>query len=50
MSIVETQNRIDLIKQALWLELLTIAWMVVEAGLAIWSGSDGSILYWRVVD
>jgi divalent metal cation (Fe/Co/Zn/Cd) transporter len=38
MSIADTQRRFDLIKQAFWLEWLTIAWMVIEAAVALWSG------------
>jgi divalent metal cation (Fe/Co/Zn/Cd) transporter len=38
MSVAETENRIDLVRKAFWLEWLTIAWMLIEAGLAIWSG------------
>jgi len=37
MCIVDTPNRIELIKQAFWLEWLTIAWMVIEAAVALWS-------------
>ena len=37
MSIADTPNRIELIKQAFWLEWLTIAWMVIEAAVALWS-------------
>jgi divalent metal cation (Fe/Co/Zn/Cd) transporter len=37
MSIADTPNRIDLVKQAFWLEWLTIAWMVTEAAVALWS-------------
>jgi len=38
MTITQTENRIDLVKQAFWLEWLTIAWMVIEAIVAIASG------------
>jgi divalent metal cation (Fe/Co/Zn/Cd) transporter len=38
MSVIHTENRIDLVKQAFWLEWLTIAWMMIEAGVALWSG------------
>jgi len=37
MCIVDTPNRIDLVKRAFWLEWLTIAWMVFEAAVALWS-------------
>ena len=38
MSITETERRTDLVRQAFWLEWLTIAWMVIEAAVALWSG------------
>jgi divalent metal cation (Fe/Co/Zn/Cd) transporter len=38
MSVIHTENRIDLVRQAFWLEWLTIAWMMIEAGVALWSG------------
>jgi divalent metal cation (Fe/Co/Zn/Cd) transporter len=38
MSIAQTESRADLVRQAFWLEWLTIAWMVVEAAVALWSG------------
>jgi len=31
-------SRADYVRQAFWLEWLTIAWMVIEAAVAIWSG------------
>jgi len=31
-------DRVDLVRQAFWLEWLTVAWMVVEAAVAVWSG------------
>ncbi len=34
----ETAARRDLIRQAFRLEYATVAWMVIEAGVAIWSG------------
>jgi len=37
MSITQTDNRIDLVREAFWLEWLTIAWMVIEAAVALWS-------------
>ena len=33
-----TESRTDLVRQAFWLEWLTIAWMVIEAAVALWSG------------
>jgi divalent metal cation (Fe/Co/Zn/Cd) transporter len=33
-----TESRSDLVRQAFWLEWLTIAWMVIEAAVALWSG------------
>jgi divalent metal cation (Fe/Co/Zn/Cd) transporter len=38
MSIAQTESRTDVIKRAFWLEWLTIAWMVIEAALTLWSG------------
>lgn len=38
MSIAQATDRIDLVKQAFWLEWITIAWMEIEAVVAIWSG------------
>ncbi len=38
MSITETERRTDFVRQAFWLEWLTIAWMVIEAAVALWSG------------
>jgi hypothetical protein len=38
MTIAQTKNRIDLVRHAFWLEWLTLAWMVVEAIVAIASG------------
>jgi divalent metal cation (Fe/Co/Zn/Cd) transporter len=38
MTIASTDNRADLVRQAFWLEWLTIAWMVIEAAVALWSG------------
>jgi divalent metal cation (Fe/Co/Zn/Cd) transporter len=38
MSITETDRRTYLVRQAFWLEWLTIAWMVIEAAVALWSG------------
>jgi len=38
MSIAQTESRTDLVRQAFWLEWLTIAWMVIEAAVALWSG------------
>ena|SRR5438477_2463817 len=38
MSIVQAQARVDLVRQAFWLEWATIAWMVIEAVVAIASG------------
>jgi divalent metal cation (Fe/Co/Zn/Cd) transporter len=38
MSIAQTESRADLVRQAFWLEWLTIAWMVIEAALTLWSG------------
>ena len=32
------ESRGDLVRQAFWLEWLTIAWMVIEALVALWSG------------
>ena len=33
-----TTNRLEMIRRAFWLEYLTIAWMTVEAAVAIASG------------
>jgi len=38
MSIAQAEARVDLVKQAFWLEWITIAWMLVEAAIAIASG------------
>ncbi|MGC2045487.1 MAG: cation transporter [Pseudolabrys sp.] len=38
MTIAQTESRTDLVRQAFWLEWLTIAWMVIEAALTLWSG------------
>jgi divalent metal cation (Fe/Co/Zn/Cd) transporter len=38
MSIAQAEARVDLVKQAFWLEWMTIAWMVVEAAISIGSG------------
>jgi divalent metal cation (Fe/Co/Zn/Cd) transporter len=38
MSVAQTESRTDLVRQAFWLEWLTIAWMVIEAAVALWSG------------
>ena len=38
MSITEAEKRTDFVRQAFWLEWLTIAWMVIEAAVALWSG------------
>jgi len=37
MSITRADSRIDLVREAFWLEWLTIAWMVIEAVVALWS-------------
>ena len=31
-------GRADLVRQAFWLEWLTIAWMLIEAAVSLWSG------------
>jgi divalent metal cation (Fe/Co/Zn/Cd) transporter len=38
MTIADTENRTGLVRQAFWLEWLTIAWMVIEAIVAVASG------------
>ncbi len=38
MTIASTDDRAALVRQAFWLEWLTIAWMAIEAGVALWSG------------
>ena len=38
MSVIHTESRIDLVRKAFWLEWLTITWMMIEAGVALWSG------------
>jgi divalent metal cation (Fe/Co/Zn/Cd) transporter len=38
MRIAHTESRTDLVRRAFWLEWITIAWMVIEAAVAIWSG------------
>ena len=38
MSIAHIESRTDLVRRAFWLEWITIAWMVIEAAVAIWSG------------
>ena len=40
MSIAQAETRTDLVRQAFWLEWITIAWMVVEAAVAIGSGIE----------
>jgi divalent metal cation (Fe/Co/Zn/Cd) transporter len=37
MGITQTGSRIELVRAAFWLEWLTIAWMVIEAAVALWS-------------
>ncbi len=37
-SMSGSESRGDLVRQAFWLEWLTIAWMVIEALVALWSG------------
>jgi len=32
------ESRSNLVRQAFWLEWLTIAWMLIEAAVALWSG------------
>jgi divalent metal cation (Fe/Co/Zn/Cd) transporter len=38
MSITQIESRNDLVRQAFWLEWLTIVWMMIEAAVALWSG------------
>jgi len=38
MTIASADDRAALVRQAFWLEWLTIAWMAIEAGVALWSG------------
>jgi divalent metal cation (Fe/Co/Zn/Cd) transporter len=38
MTIAQATDRTDLVKQAFWLEWITIAWMAIEAVVATWSG------------
>ncbi len=38
MTTAQTEKRTDLVRQAFWLEWLTIAWMMIEAFVAIVSG------------
>jgi len=38
MSVAPIERRTDLVRKAFWLEWLTIAWMVIEAAGALWSG------------
>ena len=38
MTFAKIEDRIDLVRQAFWLEWLTIAWMLIEAAVALWSG------------
>ena len=38
MTVAQTEGRTDLVRQAFWLEWLTIAWMVIEAAVTLWSG------------
>jgi divalent metal cation (Fe/Co/Zn/Cd) transporter len=38
MSVAQAEARVDLVRQAFWLEWITIAWMLVEAAIAIGSG------------
>jgi divalent metal cation (Fe/Co/Zn/Cd) transporter len=40
VSIAQATDRIDLVKQAFWLKWITIAWMAIEAVVAIWSGFE----------
>ena len=44
MSIVQAQARVDLVRQAFWLEWATIAWMVIEAAVAIASAVEAHSL------
>jgi divalent metal cation (Fe/Co/Zn/Cd) transporter len=37
-SMSGSESRGDLVRQAFWLEWLTIAWMLIEALVALWSG------------
>jgi len=37
MAIAQSGHRAKLVHQAFWLEWLTIAWMVIEAAVALWS-------------
>ncbi|MDE2284725.1 MAG: cation transporter [Hyphomicrobiales bacterium] len=38
MDIAQSETRADLVRQAFWLEWLTVAWMLIEATVALWSG------------
>ena len=38
MSVAKIEDRVYLVRQAFWLEWLTIAWMLIEAAVALWSG------------
>jgi len=38
MTIASADDRAGLVREAFWLEWLTIAWMAIEAGVALWSG------------
>jgi divalent metal cation (Fe/Co/Zn/Cd) transporter len=40
MSITQAEARVDLVRQAFWLEWITIAWMVIEAVISIGSGIE----------
>ena len=38
MTVAQTESRTDLVRQAFSLEWLTIAWIVIEAAVTLWSG------------
>ncbi len=38
MIISQSEKRAELVRQAFWLEWITIGWMVIEALVALWSG------------
>jgi divalent metal cation (Fe/Co/Zn/Cd) transporter len=40
MSIARADARIDLVRQAFWLEWMTIGWMVIEAAISIGAGIE----------
>ncbi len=38
LPILSDAERVAIVRQAFWLEWLTVGWMIIEAGVALWSG------------